>query len=1183
MTRERWQQIEHLYHSALEYGVNERAAFLHTSCLGDDVLHREVELLLQWDARAEHFIEAPALAIAAQLQSGEQSQSEQSLKIYDAPSPIQAGASLPEFGSPYIAPIFIGEYRIIRKLGEGGMGIVYEAEQQHPRRLVALKVIRGGQLFSESKIKQFQREVRALARLKHIGIAAIYESGSADDNQYYFAMELVRGAPLLDYVKGGRHTCTQTPLGIRQRLELFLKLCDAISYAHQRGVIHCDLKPANILVADEPEWQSIAGSLMNGSEIKVLDFGLARVIDEDGTCGSSVSKLGLIKGTLPYMSPEQISGDPGKIDVRTDVYTLGVILYELLTERFPYEVERTSLPQAIRVICEETPKPPSRMWSETRDRESKKTERVDRDLETIVLKALEKDPERRYQSAAAMGEDVGRYLTNRPINARPPSAFYQFRKLIARHKTPFALLAIVFMLLLGFTAMLARQSARIANERDKAVAAERAATEQRDAAEHARNSERKHRDATEQARNAEQEQRLLAEANLMEADEQRIRAEHQGLLSRRLLYAAHMNLAMQAWEALDIGRMQELIESHIPKPGEEDMRGFEWRYLWRRLYYDRLLIVIESEDQVNASTFSPDGKQLATGRSDKTVKLWNVATGREIATLKGHIDAIYSLAFSSDGKKLASGSGSADRTVKLWDTATGLELATLKGHGHRVLSIAFSPDGKKVASGCYDRSVKLWDTSSGRELATLKHGHAVWAVAFSPDGKMLVSGSEDREVKLWNVDTGQELVTLKGHGDAIYSLAFSPDGKKVASGSKDRTVKLWDAAAGRELVTLKGHGGAIFQVMFSPDGKRLASRSIGDRTLKVWDTTTGQELATFKGHAYPVYSVAFAPDGKHLASGSWDSLEKIWNADPHPELTSLKGHANAVLSVAFSPDGKTLASASGDETVNLWDSITGSKLVTVRSGYWLLSVAFSPDGKRLASAGDDRTVKLWDAVTGRELATLIGHGHRVYSVVFSPDGKRLASGSQDGTVKLWDADTGQELSTLKGGTSGVASVVFSPDGKQLASGCWDGTVILWDAVSGRQLATLNGHGRGINSVGFSLDGKRLASGHADGTVILWDVASGRQLATLKGHGRTVYSVVFSPDGKRLASGGQDRTVKLWNVATGQELATLKGHEDTVSSVAFSPDGNRLASGSYDRTVRFWNAATEKEVLTRSKQ
>jgi len=417
-------------------------------------------------------------------------------------------------------------------------------------------------------------------------------------------------------VKGPRLTGAQSPSNIRQRLELFLKICEAISYAHQRGVIHRDLKPANILVADESDGQGLDGPSVSRVEIKVLDFGLARITDEDGAGASGLSQAGQVRGTLPYMSPEQVRGDHDQIDVRADVYALGVILYELLTERLPYDLEHVTLPQAIRIICEEAPKPLNRAWGESRDRERKKTERIDRDIETIALKALEKEPERRYRSAAAMAEDVTRYLTNQPIQSRPPSALYQFRKLVARHKVPFASLAAVFTLLLGFAITMAMQSARLARERDKAT--------------------------------------------------------QQELSNRRLLYAAHMNLAMQAWESTDIRRMQELLESHITKPGEEDMRGFEWYYLWR-LYNRGLLTLRGHKDSVLSMTFSSDGKRLATGSGDRTAKLWNAATGQELATLKGHADWVSSVTFSPDGKRLATGSG--DRTVKLWDAATEKEVA----------------------------------------------------------------------------------------------------------------------------------------------------------------------------------------------------------------------------------------------------------------------------------------------------------------------------------------------------------------------------------------------------------------------------------------------------------------------------------------------------------------------------
>src|SRR5262245_36796004 len=860
MTPERWRRIKQLYYTALERDANEREAFLAEACAGNEALRSDVESLLRCDARAERFIEAPALEVAAQLQV-----EELAAEIFDSLSHANSDPSKPGSGSSPVSPIFIGDYRVLRKLGEGGMGVVYEAEQQHPRRLVALKVIRGGRLVDELQVKLFQREAQALARLKHPGIAAIYEAGRTDDGQHYFVMELAPGVPLLDYVKGCRLTGAQAPSNIRRRLELFLKICEAISYAHQRGVIHRDLKPANIMVADEPEGQGLDGPNVSRVEIKVLDFGLARITDEDGAGASGLSQGGQVRGTLPYMSPEQVRGDPDQIDVRTDVYALGVILYELLTERLPYDLEQVTLPQAIRIICEEAAKPLSRALGELRDRESRKTERIDRDIETIAFKAMEKEPERRYWSAAAMAEDVTRYLTNQPIQARPPSALYQFRKLVARHKVPFASLAAVFALLLGFAITMAALSARIARERDKVT--------------------------------------------------------QQELSNRRLLYAAHMNLAMQAWEAAHFMRMQELVESHIPKPGEEDMRGFEWYYLWRLCHRD----LPNLKGQIYSVAFSPDGKRLTSGSADRTVKLWDAVAVQELATLIGHGDAVLSVAFSPDGKRLAT--GSQDRTVKLWDVATGKELLTLKGHSGGVLSVSFSPDGKRLTTGSHDGAVKLWDAATGQELGALKEqSHRVLSVAFSPDGKRLATGGGEGTVKLWDAGAGQELLTLKVRLVSVCSVAFSPDGKQLATGGCKGTVKLWDAATGQELLTLKGHGQPGRSVAFSPDGKRLASGS-ADRTVKLWDAATGQELLTLKGHGGFVLSVAFSPDGKRLATGSFDHTVKLWHAVTGQELITLKGHGQTVFSVAFSPDGKWLASGSDDRTVKLWRAATEQEVL----------------------------------------------------------------------------------------------------------------------------------------------------------------------------------------------------------------------------------------------------------------
>jgi WD40 repeat protein len=409
--------------------------------------------------------------------------------------------------------------------------------------------------------------------------------------------------------------------------------------------------------------------------------------------------------------------------------------------------------------------------------------------------------------------------------------------------------------------------------------------------------------------------------------------------------------------------------------------------------------------------------------------------------LEGHSGTVISVSVSRDGKTLAS--GSQDKTIKLWNLDTGKEIRTLSGHTEDVWSVSFSPDGKTLASGSDDNTIKLWNLDTGKEISTLSgHTKTVNSVSFSPDGKTLASGSDDNTIKLWNLDTGKEIRTLSGHTEDVWSVSF--DGKTLASGSRDSTIKLWNLDAGKEIRTLSGHTEDVMSVSFSPDGKTLASGS-DDNTIKLWNLDTGKEIRTLSGHTKDVFSVSFSPDGKTLASGSRDSTIKLWNLDTGKEIRTLSGHTNSVMSVSFSPDGKTLASGSWDKTIKLWNLDTGKEIRTL-SGHTktVRSVSFSPDGKTLASGSWDKTIKLWNLDTGKEICTLSGHTNSVYSVSFSPDGKTLASGSGDKTIKLWNLDTGKEIRTLSGHTNWIRSVSFSPDGKTLASGSDDNTIKLWN-------------------------------------------------------------------------------------------------------------------------------------------
>jgi eukaryotic-like serine/threonine-protein kinase len=660
-----------------------------------------------------------------------------------------------------------------------------------------------------------------------------------------------------------------------------------------------------------------------------------------------------------------------------------------------------------------------------------------------------------------------------------------------------------------------------------------------------------------------------ANLNAERERKERERADEETRRGQRLLYAANMNLAQAAWEDNHIGRLRELLTETQLQPGKPDLRGFEW-YYWNRQAHSYQMSFEGHTGPVSSVAFSADGKRLASagGFGDQTVKVWDITSGLEAITLKGHTSDVTSVAFSSDGKRLASASD--DQTVKLWDATSGKETLTLKGHTGRVDILAFGADGKRLTSASNDGTVKLWDTTSGLETLTLREQRCV---AFSPDGKRLASASYDGTVKVWDATSGLEMLTLtlKGHTGGINCLALSADGKRLASASYDQTVKVWDTTSGLETLTLKGHTGEVYSVAFGTDEKWLASAS-GDETVKVWDTTNGQETLTLKGHTDWVRSVAFSWDGKRLVSVSDDQTVKLWNATSGQETLTLKRHTGPVRSVVFSPDGQRLASASDDRTVKLWNATSGQETLTLKGHTGpVRSVAFSWDGKRLASVSDDQTVKLWNATSGQETLTLKGHTGPVRSVAFSSDGKRLASASDDHAVKLWNTTSGQETLRLKGHTEPVTSVAFSADGKRLASASWDQTVKVWDTSSGQQTLTLKGHNARVYGVAFSPDGKRLASAGGDQTVKLWDATSGQQTLTLKGHTNWVESVAFSADGKRLASVSDDETVKVWDATSGQQVLTLKGHTNWVESAAFSADGKRLASASEDGTVKVWDA------------
>jgi WD40 repeat protein len=568
-------------------------------------------------------------------------------------------------------------------------------------------------------------------------------------------------------------------------------------------------------------------------------------------------------------------------------------------------------------------------------------------------------------------------------------------------------------------------------------------------------------------------------------------------------------LGLRAWKvgrAIVPGLQQLLHEAVLESHVRRTLRGHEapvWGIAW-----------------------SPDGTKLATASEDKTAKVWEARSGRQLLTLRGHEASIWSIAWSPDGSKLATASD--DKTAKVWDASTGHTLLTLHGHQASARSIAWSPDGTRLATASFDNTGKVWEASTGRELLTLRgHQGYVWAIAWSRDGSKLATASDDKTARVWNAKTGNHLQTLTGHGEPLWSVAWSPDGRKLATASTDNTARVWEASTGHNLLTFSDHHDHVWSVEWSPDGRKVASGS-DDNTAKIWDASTGQQLVTMHGHQGSVWSVAWSPDGTKLATASDDNMAKVWEAGTGRELPILRGH-----------------------------------------GAFLRSIVWSPDGRKVATGSDDKSAKIWDASTGRQLVTLKAHQGAVSSVGWSPDGSKLATASSDNTAKVWAADSGQELLTLRGHEGSVWSIAWSPDGSKLATAGWDKTAKVWDAHTGRALLQVHGHEASVWSIAWSPDGSKLGTGSDDSTARTWDARTGQKLQRMDGHQGSVWSVAWSPDSKKLATASWDKTVKVWDARSGREVLTLHAHEGPVYSVAWERQGKRLASAGGDGIAQLY--------------
>ena len=1128
----------------------ERRAFLDEACAGNEAQRQRVERLLDADDRTAGILER-------------------------GPD----GATTPHEPPGERPGDRVGPYKLLQQIGEGGMGAVYMAEQEQPvRRRVALKIIKPG-MDSRQVIARFEAERQALAMMDHQNIARVLDAGTTASGRPYFVMELVHGVPITQF-------CDENHLTPRQRLELFVPVCQAIQHAHQKGIIHRDIKPSNLLVTmydDKPV-------------PKVIDFGVAKAVEQRLTEKTMFTQFGAFVGTFEYMSPEQAQMNAFGVDTRSDIYSLGVLLYELLTGTTPLGRDRprqAAIDELVRMIKEEeAPRPSLRLSSSNnlpkiaaaRSTDPGRLSGIVRgELDWIVMKCLEKDRTRRYESASGLARDIQRYLADEPVEACPPRAGYRLRKLARKYRTPLRV-AGLFLVLLILAAITSTWQAI------RATLAETRASQERDVAQ---------RKEVEAIRAREETSTAYSQLTVANRNLERTTGD-----LRLALYVSDVNRAYKFWEEGNVQRVEELLERHRGGETEQDLRGVEWHYLRRLATRFQAGRIAYAPDPVQALAISPDDKWLA-GSGGDGLTIWDAATGS--VRLHRPDAPAACVAYTSDGAALISarafqtpekGSRLGTVAVRAWDAATGTEIATRSSTFDvgEVGQHTLSADGTALIVFTKDAKLRVWDLAKGSEIATLD------AQATDPSIERAMAHHTaltlDRKTLVWQLgpttmvwDLKTKKIRLK-HFQAhpwAFSVAFSPDGKLLAChrGGPPHIVQLWDWDSGKQVAELQGFAGHVYEMTFSPDGKLLAT---GDEfgTIRLTAVATCKEIATLKGHGGMISSLVFARDGRWLYSTGQDGFVRRWRPIPDPSPDRIDGDPDLYpMTGGVSPDGRSFFVYSGAKRgYDRWEVIHRDLASNRELNRFQASgrAVLSTDGRRVAFQNpDERRIRIWDVFARRELASLESPGLVVGRFRFSADGRIFAVSDPD-TIKLYDSETGKLLRPLA--VAKASAIGFSPDGRFFAAsgtrtGEANASVTVWKTDPLTEIAKLPGI---AGALSFSPDSQTLAVIQSD-KVVLWEMKSQVVRATLKPRQPDArYNTAprrlpnsFSPDGKLFAI-ADNMHVQLWDTASGELQGLLAGPRESTLDVAWSPDGKTLASSSGSK-VKLWNVATRQELTT----